>query len=86
MKRHLSARAIDRARWFSELSAALEQARLLLAQLAAEGASPAETEPLRVRLIALREELERVNRVSLEEDRVVGTAWPGRAESPSLAP
>ncbi len=85
MKRHLSARAIDRARWFSELSAALDQAQLLLSRLAAEGASPAETEPLRLRLLALRAELERVNRVVLDEDRIVGPAWPGQSDSASLA-
>jgi len=84
MKRHLSARAIDRARWFAELSTALDQAQHLLSQLAAEGASPSETEPLRRRLLVIRAELERLNRVSLTENRIVGTVWPDRTASRSL--
>jgi hypothetical protein len=84
MKRHLSARAIDRARWFAELSAALDQAQRLLSQLAAEGASPSETEPLRMRLLIIRVELERLNRVSLTKGRIVGTAWSDQTPWPSL--
>ena len=76
MNRHLTARAVDRARWFAELSAALDKGQRVLAQLAAEGAEPVETERLWLRLIELRAELGRLNRVSLNEERIVGPKWP----------
>ena len=77
MKRHLTARAVNRARWFAELSAALDQGQRVLAELAGEGADPVEVDRLRRRLIDLRAELDRLNRVDLAEDRIVGTTWPG---------
>ncbi len=77
MDRHLTARALDRARWFAELSAALDDGQRLLSQLAAEGSDPIETERLRLRLIELRGELNRINRVSITEGRIVGPGWPG---------
>ena len=79
MKRHLTPWAVDRARWFAELSAALDDGERLLIQLAAEGADPGETEPLRLRLAALRREIGRLNKVDLAVDRIVGTSWPDRA-------
>lgn len=79
MNRHMTARAVDRARWFSELSAALDDGERVLSQLIAEGVSPADTHRLRVRLIELRAELIRLNRVSLSESRIVGPAWPSQA-------
>lgn len=82
MKRHVSPRAIDRARWFSELSTALDEGERLLAELIAERISPADTERLRLRLIELRQELLRLNRVSLAEGRIVSSAWPDRANAP----
>ena len=77
MKRHLTARAVNRARWFAELSAALDEGQRVLAGLAGEGADPVEVDRLRRRLIDLRAELDRLTRVDLEEDRIVGTGWPG---------
>jgi len=82
MKRHVSARAIERTRWFSELFTALDEGERLLAKLIAERVSPADTERLRLRLIELREELSRLNRVGLAEDRVVGSAWPDQVRAP----
>jgi len=82
MKRHVSPRAIDRARWFSELSIALDDGERLLGELIAERVSPADTERLRLRLIDLRQELLRINRVGLTGDRVVGSAWPDRLSAP----
>ena len=43
------------------------------------GVGSAETEGLRLRLIALRADLGRLNRISLTEERIVGPAWPDRA-------
>jgi hypothetical protein len=79
MNRHLTTRAIERARWFSELSTALDDGERLLAELIAEKISPADTERLRLRLIELRTELQRLNRVDLADSRIVGSAWPDRA-------
>ena len=85
MNRHHSSRAIVRARWFAELSTALDKAERLLSELIAEGISPADTEQLRLRLIELRAETVRLNRVSLTDGRIVGSAWPDRT-SPRQAP
>jgi len=82
MKRHISPRAIDRTRWFSELTTALDEGERLLAELIAERVSPTDTERLRRRLIELRQELLRLNQVSLVEDRVIGSVWPDRASLP----
>jgi hypothetical protein len=79
MKRHITPRAVSRANWFTELSAALEDGEHILAQLIAAKISPADTERLRLRLIELRAELDRINRVSLTGERVVGSAWPDGA-------
>lgn len=79
MDRHLTTRAIERARWFSELSTALDDGERLLAELIAEKISPGDTERLRLRLIELRIELQRINRVSLTDGRIVGSTWPDRA-------
>jgi len=76
MDRHVSSRAMVRARWFAELSTALDDGQLLLSQLIAEGFRTSDTERLRLRLIELRAELQRLNRVSLADNRIVGGAWP----------
>jgi hypothetical protein len=80
MNRHLTIRAIERARWFSELSAALDDGERLLAELIAEKVSPADTERLRLRLVELRSEVERLNRVDLTHGRIVGSTWPDRPQ------
>lgn len=80
MKRSPIPRAIDRANWFAELSAAIDDGERVLAQLIAAKISPTDTERLRLRLIALRAELERLNRVRMIGDRVVGSSWPERAD------
>jgi hypothetical protein len=86
MNRHLSSRAIGRVRWFAELSAALGDGERTLSKLIAEGISPADTERLRLHLIELRAEVVRLNRVSLIDSRIVGSAWPDQATKrrPSL--
>jgi len=83
MKRHASPRAIVRANWFSELTLALDEGERLLAELIAERVSEADTERLRLRLIELRTELYRINRVGLDEDRILGSCWP---DQPSVRP
>ncbi|MFL6738187.1 MAG: hypothetical protein ACJ8FJ_03240 [Sphingomicrobium sp.] len=84
MNRHLSSRAIGRARWFADLSTALDDGERILSQLIAEGVSPVDTERLRLRLIELRAEVARINRVSLIESRIVGSAWPDETIQPPL--
>jgi hypothetical protein len=81
MNRHLTTRAIERALWFSELSTALDDGERLLEELIAEKVSPADTERLRLRLIELRTELQRLNRVNFADSRIIGSAWPNRAEN-----
>ena len=83
MNRHITSRSIERARWFSELSTALDDGDRLLAELIAAKVSPADTERLRLRLIELRSELQQLNRVDLTDGRIVGTTWPDRASSRS---
>ena len=79
MKRHLTPRAVNRARWFADLSAALDDGERVLAELVAAGVSSAETERLRLWLIDLRAELGRLNKVDLDQDRIIGTGWPHQA-------
>ena len=83
MNRHLTTRAIERARWYSELSIALDEGERLLAELIADKISPRDTARLRLRLIELRAEVQRLNRVSLVDNRIVGSAWPDRTQPPA---
>lgn len=76
MQRHLTPRALKRAIWFTELTAALAEAEKLLAILEVDGGFPVETARLKVRVQNVRSELELLNRVMLGEGRVVGTSWP----------
>ena len=76
MNRHFSKRALTRARWFSDLTDALDHAQNLLSRLAGEGAEPVEVERINRRLVDVRAELLRLNRVSLADNRIVGAAWP----------
>lgn len=82
MNRHLTSRTIARAHWFAELSTALDEGDRVLSQLIAEQVSSADTERLRLRLVELRAELRWLNRVSLTEGRIAGSAWPDRANAP----
>lgn len=84
MKRHLTPRAVNRARWFADLSAALDDGERVLAELVAAGVSPAETERLRIRLVELRAELGGLNKVDFDQDRIIGTGWPHQASAGPL--
>ena len=81
MKQHLTPRAVNRARWFAELSAALDEGERVLAELVTAGVDSAETERLRLRLVDLRAELGRLDKVSLDQDRIIGTGWPDQASA-----
>jgi hypothetical protein len=76
MHRHRTPRALQRSQWFQDLTTALAEAEKLLAMLEADGGFPGETARLRVRVQAVRSELELLNRVALGEGRVVGPGWP----------
>lgn len=77
MHRHHTPRALQRSKWFKELTATLTEAEKLLSMLEADGGFPVETVRLRLRVQAARSELELLNRVALGEERVVGKGWPG---------
>lgn len=79
MTRYLTSRAANRIRWYDELSAVLEDGERVLGEMISSGVGSAETEGLRLRLIALRADLGRLNRISLTEERIVGPAWPDKA-------
>ena len=79
MQRHLSPRAIERAIWFADITAALGEAEKLLALLERDGGYPEETGQLRQRIQIVRSELNLLNRVILSEGRIVPGSWP---ESP----
>lgn len=76
MHRHLTPRALQRAQWFKDLTAALAEAEKLLGILEADGGFPVEAARLRIRVQNVRSELELLNRVMRGEGRVVGSAWP----------
>ena len=76
MRRHLTPRALQRAQWFSDLSTALREAERLLLLLESHGGFPIETVRLRLRVEAVRSELDVLNRVMLPEGRIVGPSWP----------
>lgn len=79
MTRYLTSRSANRIRWYDELSAVLEDGERVLGEMISSGVGSAETEGLRLRLIALRADLGRLNRISLTEERIVGPAWPDKA-------
>ena len=64
-------RATSRARWLVELSAALDEAQILLAQLVAERIGEADAESLRVQIVELRTQLRLLNRRSVAPERMV---------------
>jgi len=77
MNRHFSPRAFDRARWLSELSDTLEEANHLLATLvAAGGAAQSDADGLQLRILEIRGEIDLINRVRFDENRILGSAWP----------
>ena len=76
MQRHLNPRAIERARWFADITAALGEAETLLALLERDGGYPEETGRLRQRIQIVRSELSLLNRVILGVGRIVPGSWP----------
>jgi uncharacterized coiled-coil protein SlyX len=64
-------RAASRARWIAELSAALDEAQILLSQLVAERIGQVEIDRLRARIEELREELRALNRRGFAPGQVI---------------
>ena len=77
MPLNVHSRSLGRAHWYEELTAALEEAEQLLLRLAADGSFPAETSRLCLQVAAVRSEVERLNRMTLSENRIVGVPWSG---------
>ena len=75
---NVHSRSLDRAHWYGELTAALEEAEQLLLRLAADGSFPAETSRLCLQVAAVRSEVEMLNRMTLSENRIVGVPWSER--------
>ena len=76
MHRHLSPRAIERARWFANIVSAMGEAEKLLALLERDGKHPEETGRLRQRIQIIRSELGLLDRVIRGEGRIVSANWP----------
>ena len=64
-------RAASRARWLAELSAALDEAQILLSQLVAERIGQADADRLRARIEELRLELRSLHRRGFAPGRVI---------------
>ena len=78
MALNVHSRSLGRAHWYGELTAALEEAEQLLLRLAADGSFPAETSRLCLQVAAVRSEVERLNRMTLSQNRIVGVPWSER--------
>jgi hypothetical protein len=86
MNHHFPPRAVSRARWLAELSAALEDAQKLLAELVAERIDPADAGHLRMRIEQLRDELQTMHRRGfaanqrIEAPRLMHADWRPRRD------
>ena len=69
-------RAASRARWLAELSAALDDAQILLSRLAAERIGQSEADLLRVRVEELRSELRALHRRGFTSDQRIDLPRP----------
>ena len=69
-------RSLIRPSWIKDLAAALSDAERMLAALEADGRFPAETIQLRIRVDTIRSEMELLDRVTRNGDRVVRAPWP----------
>lgn len=78
MPLNVHSRSLGRAYWYDELTAALGEAEQLLLRLAADGSFPAETSRLCLQVALVRSEVERLNRMTLSENRIVGVPWSER--------
>ena len=75
MPQKVQSRSLDRARWYGDLTAALREAERLLLLVEADGGFPAESVRLRLRVAAVRSELELLNRMVQSQDRILGIPW-----------
>lgn len=71
MNHHFVPRAASRARWLAELSAALDDAQTLLAQLAAQRIDQADADGLRARIEELRAELRLLHRRGFAPSQII---------------
>lgn len=62
MYNQFASQTVSRARWIAELSAALDEAQVLLSQLIADRIDPAEADLLRIRIVEVRKELHQLQR------------------------
>lgn len=77
MNRQFFPQSFDRARWLSELSDTLAEANHMLATIvAAGGAAQFDADGLQLRILEIRGEIDLINRVRLDESRILGSAWP----------
>ena len=75
MPQKVQSRSLDRARWYGDLTAALREAERLLLLVEADGGFSAESVRLRLRVAAVRSELELLNRLVQSQDRILGILW-----------
>ena len=75
MPQKVQSRSLDRARWYGDLTAALREAERLLLLVEADGGFSAESVRLRLRVAAVRSELELLNRLVQSQDRILGIPW-----------
>lgn len=71
MTHPLPARIASRIRWFSQLTAALDEAQQLLTQLTLHGDDPAEAARARTLVLALSCEVELLRREGFVEQRAI---------------
>ena len=84
MDKQFAPRASSRVRWIAELSAALDEAQMLLSELIAERISRADADRLGAQIEQLRAELRSLHRrgfaaeVEIEAPRLVHPDWRPR--------
>jgi len=75
--------SLKRAQWLTDLTAALGEAETLLMMLERDGGFAGEAAPLRLRVEAVRSELDLLNRVISGEGRIVSSTWPNPGTAPA---
>jgi hypothetical protein len=68
--------SLKRAQWLTDLTTALVEAEMLLMMLESDDGFAGEAAPLRLRVEAVRSELDLLNRVISGEGRIVSSTWP----------
>ena len=76
MYRQPHPRSLIRPNWVADMTAAVNDAERLLSLLEADGQLQADTAQLRIRVDAIRSEMEQLNQLIRVGDRVIGPPWP----------